>query len=160
MAPRPDRPLTEGEWAALTPGLARALRGAGAAPLLRDRNHPGAAIAALWRGGQAPVLTRHDVIWWSRAADDLSRPGQEQGMSVLQHELQHVLDYRIGWLTLVRYVLRPANWSYDWAITPGRPWDDYGAEQRASIAEQIWLADNGLAPQNSVEALRRLVPWA
>src|SRR5204863_492309 len=80
MPPRPDRPLAAGEWAALSGGLAGALRQAGAAPVLRDRDHPGATIAALWRGA-APILTRHDVIWWARAPDDLSAPGRERAMS-------------------------------------------------------------------------------
>ena len=130
MSAPPDRLLTAGEWAALSPGLAKALRAVGAAPVLRDAPHPWALIAALWRGGQAPILTRYDVIWWPAAPDDLSRPGRERAMSVLQHELQHVLDYRTGWLTTFRYALRPANWRYGWVLDPGRPWDAYGAEQQ------------------------------
>jgi hypothetical protein len=81
-------------------------------------------------------------------------------MSVLQHELQHVLDYAEGWLTAVGYLLDPSHWTYAWRIEPGRPWDAYGAEQRASMVEALWLAEHGLAGHIDTDALIALIPWA
>ena len=151
------RPLTDGEWGALSPGLATALRAAGAEPLVRAAAHPAARIAALWRGG-VPILTRGDLIWWPRAAADLSAPGLERAMAVLQHELQHVLDYRLGRLTALRYIVDPREWTYRWRL--GGDWSGYGAEQRAAIAESLWLMERGLSPGDDLEAVRQLVPWA
>jgi hypothetical protein len=81
-------------------------------------------------------------------------------MAVLQHELQHVLDYKIGWLTGWRYVTNPRHWTYDWRLEAVRDWDALGAEQRASIAEHFWRAENDLAPAGDAEALRGVIPWA
>ena len=81
-------------------------------------------------------------------------------MAVLQHELQHVLDYRLGWLTAARYLIHSRHWTYAWTLRPGAAWDDYGAEQRASIAEHLWRMERGLAPDDDLPALRRLIPWA
>jgi len=167
MAPTPakrptnggSRALTPGEWDAVSPGLARALRDAGAEPRLEPRAHPAARVAGLWRGG-TPILTRGEVIWWPRAPADLSGPGRERGMAVLQHELQHVLDFATGWLTALGYLTGPRHWTYRWRLRDGVAWDAYGAEQRASIAEHLWLIERGLAPERQLSALRRLVPWA
>jgi len=167
-----SRALTPGEWGAVSPGLARALREAGAQPSLEPRAHPAARVAALWRGGTpiltrggTPILTRGDVIWWPATPPDLSAPGHERGMSILQHELQHVLDFATGWLTAVRYLTHPRHWTYRWrlpddASAGGGAWDAFGAEQRASIAERLWLIERGLAPRDDLAALRRLIPWA
>ncbi|MDB5479134.1 MAG: hypothetical protein JWO83_187 [Caulobacteraceae bacterium] len=166
MAPTPAtpgarvrfRPLTLGEWDAVSPGLARALREAGAAPRLEPRAHPAARVAALWRRG-TPILTRGEVIWWPAAPADLSAPGRERGMAVLQHELQHVLDYASGWLTALRYLARARHWTYRWRLSADATWDAFGAEQRAAMAEHLWLMERGLAPDQHLAALRRLIPW-
>ena len=81
-------------------------------------------------------------------------------MAVLQHELQHVLDYRQGRMTALRYLADPREWTYDWRLKPGADWRSYGAEQRASIAEHLWRIDHDVAPPDDLPALRRLVPWA
>ncbi|HWA63847.1 MAG TPA: hypothetical protein VG939_20900 [Caulobacteraceae bacterium] len=153
-----ERSLTAGERAALSPGLAEALDAAGAAPVLRDAAHPGARIAALWRGS-VPILTRGDVIWWPGAPDDLSAPGLERAMAVLQHELQHVLDYRQGLLTGLGYLANPRNWIYGFDLGEGRAWAAWGAEQRASMAERLWLAERGLAHVAERAALASVIPW-
>jgi hypothetical protein len=153
------RPLTVGEWDAVSAGLARALRAVGAKPRLEPRAHPAARIAGIWRGG-TPILTRGEAIWWPGAPPDLSAPGRERGMAVLQHELQHVLDFATGWLTAFRYLTRPRHWTYGWRLREGASWDTYGAEQRASIAEHLWLMERGLASPGELAAVRRLVPWA
>jgi hypothetical protein len=159
-----SRALTPGEWGAVSPGLARALREAGAQPCLEPRAHPAARVAALWRGG-TPILARGEVIWWPGVTPDLSAPGRERGMATLQHELQHVLDFATGWLTALGYVTHPRHWTYRWrlpddALADGAVWDAFGAEQRASIAERLWLIERGLAPRDELAALRRLIPWA
>jgi hypothetical protein len=86
-------------------------------------------------------------------------------MAILQHELQHVLDFATGWLTAFRYLTHPRHWTYHWrlpddASVGGPAWDAFGAEQRASIAERLWLVERGLAPRDDLPALRRLIPWA
>ena len=155
--------MTPGEWAGISPGLARALRDVGARPTLVPRAHPAARVAALWRGG-IPILTRDEVIWWPGASLDFSTPGREGGMAILQHELQHVLDFATGWLTAFRYLSQPRHWTYRWRLPDAALgdalWDAFGAEQRASIAERLWLIERGLAPRDELAALRQLIPWA
>lgn len=152
------RPLTLGEWSSLSPGLAGALRDAGAAPRIVPRAHPGARISALWRG-KTPILTRGDDIWWPGAAPDMSAPGRETSMAVLQHELQHVLEYAQGRLSAAAYLGKPRNWIYAYDLGPGSKWNDFGAEQRASIVETLWWLERGGDPEK-LEAHRKLVPWA
>ena len=81
-------------------------------------------------------------------------------MAILQHELQHVLDYRIGWLTAARYLTHPRHWTYDWRRATGLAWEELGAEQRASMAEAVWLMEHGRLDPVDLPALRRVVPWA
>ena len=152
------RSLTAGEWTGLSSGLAEALRAAGAEPRIQPMAHPGARIASLWRGHTA-ILTRGNVIWWADAPADISQ-GNPQGMAVLQHELHHVLEYATGILSAWRYLTNRHNWSYHWVFEEGRPWSALGAEQRAVVAERLWLAERGLAPDHELETLRRLLPWS
>jgi len=148
--------MTAREWRGLSAGLETALRGAGAEPLIVAAPHPGATIAAAWRG-QVPILTRGDRIYWPNAPADLSGTG---AMAVLQHELQHVLDYTTGWLTGRRYLGDPRHWSY--AIDPGWIGDfaTLGAEQRAVLTERLWLAEAGVRPRAEIAGLRAVIPWA
>jgi hypothetical protein len=81
-------------------------------------------------------------------------------MAVLQHELQHVLEYASGELTALGYLSNPRHWTYAVRLTPGIRWSDLGAEQRASLAERLWLADHGLAGDGELERLRTIIPWA
>lgn len=138
--------------------MAAALRDAGAKPTLVDADHPGAKLSTLWRG-KAPILTRGDDIWWRGAPADISKPGWEASMAVLQHELQHVLEYAQGKLSAAAYLTGPHNWTYAYQIKPGSRWSDYGAEQRASIVEKLWWLEKGGDPA-ALEQHRRLVPWA
>ena len=150
-----DRGLTAGEWAGLSAGLREALVAAGASPTIRAAAHPAARVSAIWRGS-VPILARGDQIWWPRAPGDLSG-GPE--MALLQHELQHVLDYRTGWLTGARYLADPRHWRYGYELGPQTAWATLGAEQRAMIAEHIWLMENGMAPSQGLSRLRALAPW-
>jgi hypothetical protein len=156
---RQGRGLTDGEWRALSPGLAAALGAAGAQPRLIARAHPAARVAALWRGA-VPVLARGDAVWWPAAPEDLAAPGAERAMAVLQHELQHVLDYRSGALTALAYLTAPRHWTYRWRPSDPTPWADLGAEQRGALAERLWLMERGLAAADDLAAVRRIVPWA
>lgn len=148
------RPLTDAEWRALSPGLADALRARAITPRLIPRTHPAARVAALWRGG-VPILTRGPEIWWPGAPSCLA---QGRAMAVLQHELQHVLDYADGHLTALRYLTHPRDWIYGWRL--GSRWEAYGAEQRASIVEHLWRMEHGLADAADLPAVRSLIPWA
>jgi hypothetical protein len=152
------RPLTPGEWAALSPGLMDALRKAGSKPVIRDGAHPGAKVAKAWRG-KTPILTRGDDIWWPGASEDFSRPGREAGMAVLQHELQHVLEYATGQLTAAAYLTDPRNWTYGYKLGPDSRWSDFGAEQRASIVETLWKLERG-GDAAALAAHRKVIPWA
>jgi hypothetical protein len=154
----PKRPLTLGEWSALSPGFAEALRDAGAQPRVVDGAHPGAKLSALWRGS-TPILTRGDDIWWPGAPADMAKPGFEEVMAILQHELQHVLEYAQGRLTAAAYLTGPHNWTYAYKLSPASRWSDFGAEQRASIVEELWRLERGGDP-TKLAAHRRLVPWA
>ena len=160
------RGLTAGERAALSPGLVQALREAGAEPRLIPSAHPGAVVAALWRGA-APILTRGAQVHWPGLRDDLSRVS-DRAMGVLQHELQHVLDYAGGELTALRYLLKPKNWVYRYRLADHSRWSDFGAEQRAQIAEHYWLLGRGRAdlveydlngPCAPRAAYQRVIPW-
>jgi hypothetical protein len=149
------RRLTVGEWAELSPGLADALAAANSAPQIEDRAHLAAQLARL-RFGRVPILALGRTIWWPNAPADLSGTTH---MAVLQHELQHVLDFADGRLTPLGYLIRPRNWSYRWELTEQLSWRRLGAEQRASVAEALWRAERSNAAQD-VAALRQVVPWA
>jgi len=81
-------------------------------------------------------------------------------MAILQHELQHVLDFAEGRLTVLSYLLLPHNWRYRWELREGLSWDRLGAEQRASMAEALWRAERSQTKGEVAAALRALIPWA
>lgn len=86
------RPLTAGEWSELSPGLAAALAARTVSPQIEDRPHLAARLAR-WRYRSVPVLALGTTIWWPKAAADFSGT---RHIGVLQHELQHVLDFAEG----------------------------------------------------------------
>lgn len=152
------RPLTEGEWGALSAGLAEALTSAGVRPLIIARPAIGARIARLWRR-RTPILAWRNRIYWPAAAQDFS--GEGRAMAILQHELQHLLEYATGDLTVLGYALGPRNWTYSYRLTSGSLWSDFGAEQRAQIVQDLWLVEHGFVGGNGDPALyRRLPPWS
>jgi hypothetical protein len=80
---------------------------------------------------------------------------------MLQHELQHILEYATGDLSPLRYGLNSRHWTYDYALGPQSKWSDFGAEQRASIVEHLWLIEHGLRGDPARGAHhRRVIPWA
>jgi hypothetical protein len=159
MLPGAERPLTQGEWSSLSPGLAQALRAAGVQPVIVARPAKAARIAALWRGA-TPIMALGAHIYWPRALQDMSGPQSTRAMAVLQHELQHVLEYAAGELSVARYVLGPRNWTYDYRLTSASRWRDFGAEQRASIVEHLWLIERRLMADPAAGAdHRRVIPW-
>src|SRR5436190_11283968 len=107
MAKGARRRLTGEEEQALSHGLLAALDAAGARPRIVARAAIGARIASLWRG-HSPILAWGDRIFWPGALSDVSLDPRR--MAVLQHELQHVLEYRTGALKPLRYALNPRNW--------------------------------------------------
>lgn len=159
---RIGRPLTPGERAALSDGLAQALDAAGAAPEIISAPSGLARVVAVWRG-RAPIMALGERIFWPSAPEDCSRPGREPQMAVLQHELQHVLEFATGELGVVRYALNPRNWIYGYRLAPGRGWRAYGAEQRATIVEDLWRLERGLKAAEDpgeLERRRALIPWS
>ena len=155
MTPGVTRSVTAAERAALSPGLWDALLAAGAFPRIVAAPSPFARVSYLWRG-HTPVLTLGDRIFWGRAPDDCSRA--PAAMALLQHELQHVLDYATGRMSWFSYAANPRDWTYD-IPEAGWDWSRLGAEQRAVLAERLWRAERaGDAAQ--VAALRAILPWA
>ena len=152
------RPLTDGERAALSPGLADALTNAEAWPTIHARPSIPALLVGVWRR-RLPVMVLGRRIFWPGAAEDFSFDPLR--MSVLQHELQHVLEFADGTLTRLSYLSRPRNWIYPYRLASGAAWDDFGAEQRAMIVQHLWLAERGLLKSPaSADELRALIPWA
>jgi hypothetical protein len=147
------RALTDAERKLLSPGLVAALDAAGVEPLVVARAAWLARLTWLWRR-YVPVLTRGRRIYWPGALADFSATPQH--MAVLQHELQHVLDFSTGRLSSLGYLLNPKNWTYrlpeDWS------WHRLGAEQRAVLAEKLWRAEQGLSHDRA--EVRRVIPWA
>ena len=80
-------------------------------------------------------------------------------MAVLQHELQHLLDFAEGRLTVAGYLALPHNWTYRWRLSQRLDWRRLGAEQRASVAEALWRAENA-GDGSLADALRGVIPWA
>jgi hypothetical protein len=156
MAKGARRGLTGEEEQALSQGLVAALRAAGARPRIVARAAIGARIASLWRG-HTPILAIGDRIFWPGALSDLSLDPRR--MAVLQHELQHVLEYRTGVLGPLRYALNPRNWHYGYHCHDEADWRRFGAEQRAQIVEDLWLVERGLKA-GAIDWYRRIVPWA
>ncbi len=155
---RHARDLTPGEWGALSPGLAAALRDARVAPLIDARPHPGALVARLWRG-RVPILTYGRVIHWPGAKPDFSQPWSTKDLEVLQHELQHVLDFATEALSPASYLLNARNWTYHYRLKDGCRWCDFGAEQRAMIAQHVWRCEQGLPTPYEEAAYREVLPW-
>lgn len=149
------RALTEAERKLLSPGLVAALAAAGAEPVIVPRAAWLAKLAWLWRG-HVPILTRGRRIYWPDARDDFS--SAPKAMAVLQHELQHVLDFSTGRLSALGYVLNPRNWTYRLPSPDLWDWRRLGAEQRAVLAEKLWRAEQGLGEE--LEACRSVIPWA
>ena len=151
------RALTPAEWSELSQGLAGALGAAGVdADLLDARPHPAAHLARL-RFGSVPIMAVGRTIWWPGARSNLAGAAD---MAVLQHELQHLLDFAEGRLTVPGYLLLPHNWTYRWTLTDHLRWDRLGAEQRASMAEALWRAERSPGSEATAAALRRAIPWA
>ena len=150
------RSLTPAEWADLSDGLSRALLAAGVTPLVDARPHPAAYLARL-RFGCLPIMAIGRTIWWPNARPDLAGTSD---MAVLQHELQHVLDFAERRLSVAGYLLLPHNWSYRWDISRGLCWDRLGAEQRASMAEALWRSERASTSAEVAAALRAVIPWA
>ena len=155
MTPGLTRSLTAAERTALSAGLWDALMAAGAFPRIVAASSPLARLSHLWRG-HTPVLTLGDRIFWGRAPDDCS--GQPAAMALLQHELQHVLDYATGRMNWLSYALHPNDWTYAVPET-GWDWSELGAEQRAVLAERLWRAERRGAGEE-VARLRAVLPWA
>ena len=156
MPQRVIRSLTSLERNSLSDGLWRALRAAGACPRIVATSSSLARLSSLWRG-HTPVLTLGDRIYWSRAPEDCTV--SPAAMALLQHELQHVLDFATGRLSPLGYAVHPGNWVY--RLPPPERWDwsRLGAEQRAMLTEMLWRAERA----GDVSQLRRLtaiIPWA
>ena len=149
------RPLTDAERRLLSPGLVAALDVAGVAPLIIPRAAWLARLTWLWRG-HVPILTRGRKIYWPNGAQDFS--GKPSSMAVLQHELQHVLDFSTGRLSVLGYLLNPKNWTYRLPSPDHWDWRKLGAEQRAVLAEKLWRAEQGL--EEELPACRACIPWA
>lgn len=154
-----ERGLTDGERAALHPGLLAALAKVRAEPVIVARASVLASISGLWRG-HIPALTMRNRIYWPGARPDFSMSGRPHDMATLQHELQHVLEFKTGELTVRGYLLHPRDWFYRYRLELGRDFWSYGAEQRATMAEDLWLAENGLGDPSHGAALRLMIPWA
>lgn len=150
------RRLTQSEWADLSDGLGRALLAAGVRPQIDTRPHPAAFLARL-RFGRLPIMAVGRTIWWPDAGPDLAGTAE---MAVLQHELQHILDFAEGRLTVPGYLLLPHNWTYRWDLGDGLGWDRLGVEQRASMAEALWRAERSAPSGEIAAALRGAIPWA
>jgi hypothetical protein len=150
------RRITLAERAELSEGLGRALTAAGVTPLVEARPHPAAFLARI-RFASLPIMAVGRTIWWPNARPDLA--GTDD-MAVLQHELQHVLDFAEGRLSVAGYLLRPRNWSYRWDLSRRLCWDRLGAEQRASMAEALWRAERASGAAEIAAALREVIPWA
>jgi hypothetical protein len=150
------RSLTQAEWTELSDGLAVALQHAGVEPLIEDRAHPAAFLGAL-RFGSQPVMAIGRTIWWPRAKENFAGSPL---MAVLQHELQHLLDYAEKRLSVIGYLLGPRHWTYRYDLSQPLDWNRLGAEQRASLAEDLWCCERGLGPRTALNAIRDLIPWA
>ncbi len=161
MSAAAGRGLTVRERRALSPGLVRALEAAGVQARIVDRAHPAARVAGLWRG-RPPILARPGRVFWPDAPDDAAEAGPTL-MGVLQHELQHLYDYACGSLSAARYLTNSRHWRYGYGLRPQSQWRDFGAEQRASIAEDYWLLSHGHAAAGATPAsladYERVLPW-
>ena len=150
------RELSSTERAELSDGLVNALSAAGVQPMIDARPHPAAFLARLRFGG-LPIMAVGRTIWWPNARPDFAGSAD---MAVLQHELQHILDFAEGRLTVAGYLLRPHNWRYRWQLGDGLTWDRLGAEQRASMAEALWQVEHASAESEFAAKLRAIIPWA
>ena len=150
------RELSSAERADLSEGLVNALAAVGVRPRVDSRPHP-AAFPARLRFGSLPIMAAGRTTWWPHARQDFAGTGE---MAVLQHKLQHILDFAEGGLTVLGYPLLPHNWRYRWKLSDRLSWDRLGAEQRASMAEALWRAEHSSAEGQVAATLRAIIPWA
>lgn len=150
------RSLTSAEWGDLSAGLAAALQRANVHPLIENRAHP-AAVFGILRFGSPPVMAIGRTVWWPGAREDFSGGSS---MAVLQHELQHLLDYAEKRLSVIGYLLGPRHWNYSYDLSRPLDWNRLGAEQRASLAQDLWCCERGLGTTSALKAIRELIPWA
>jgi hypothetical protein len=150
------RELSSAECADLSDGLVSALSAARVRPLVDRRPHPAAFLARL-RFGSLPIMAVGRTIWWPNARQDFAGTAD---MAVLQHELQHILDFADGRLTVLGYLLLPGNWRYHWELSERLSWHRLGAEQRASMAEALWRAERSATESEVAATLRAIIPWA
>ena len=144
----------------ISPGLAEALCKADVEPVIVARASVPALVAAV-RWGRAPIMVLGRRIFWPGAMADFSQPWSDRALAVLQHELQHVLEFAAGELSTLGYLTQPRNWPYGYRIGPDSQWADFGAEQRASIAEHLWLIERRLMSDAAGGTHhRRVLPWA
>jgi hypothetical protein len=149
-----QRRLTDAERTSLSPGLVAALDAAGVAPVIISRAAWLARLTWMWRG-HVPILTRGHKIYWPGAPEDFSaRPA---AMAILQHELQHVLDFSTGRLSALGYLFDPRNWTYRLPSPDRWDWKRLGAEQRAVLAETLWRAER--EGGEKLDACRSIIPW-
>ena len=96
------------------------------------------------------------TIWWPAARPDFAG---DSATAVLQHELQHLLDYAEGAMSPTKYLLNPRHWRYGVQLSLEVRWDQLGAEQRASLAEDLWYSENNGDAERTL-ALRAVIGWA
>ena len=65
-------------------------------------------------------------------------------MALLQHELQHVLEFASGELSAVGYALNPHNWRYGYTLDGTSAGGGSGPSSGPSIVEHLWLIERGL----------------
>jgi hypothetical protein len=140
---------------ALSAGLGEALDALGVVPKIENRPHLAAQLGRL-RFGAVPILTLGETIWWPQADADFAGTSH---VAVLQHELQHVLEFAEGRLTVVGYLTWPPNWTYRLELGGPLVWRRLGAEQRATAVEALWRAERSGDTQ-TVGLLRAAIPWA
>jgi hypothetical protein len=107
--------------------------------------------------GARPIVALGSTVWWPGAHPDFAG---SPAMAILQHELQHVLEYAERKLGVLSYLLWPPNWSYHLVLAPGLRWERLGAEQRAMAAELLWHCEHSGGDHAQALLLRELIPWA
>ncbi|WP_235079993.1 hypothetical protein [Asticcacaulis sp. AC402] len=141
------RGLTIRELTALPQGLVAAIDVTGVELV---RAHLWVSWLAMLIGRGAQIVVRGRRIFWPHLPADVS--GDPALLAVLAHELTHVWQYARG-MTLWRYVLRERG-RYDYVLD-GRPFDDYGYEQQASIVEDWVRMQAGLCTCHSERPVRQ-----
>ena len=93
------------------------------------------------------ILVRGHKIYWPDYPQDFTKTSIFR-QALLMHELCHVWQYKTKRLSALKYLLRPAGWTYFYKFSPEKSFDDYPTEKQADLLQDWYLLNTGKPADN------------